>query len=404
MRIIYLHQYFNTPLMTGGTRSYEMGRRLAAHGHEVHLITTRREGESQGAGWEVTEESGITVHWLTVPYSNAMSYRKRMTAFFRFAAVAAKRAASLEGDVVFATSTPLTIALPGAYASWRRKIPMVFEVRDLWPELPIAMGAIRGRLPVASARWLERFAYRHSKAIVALSPDMKAGIVRAGYPADNISVIPNSADLDMFRVAPEIGQEFRQQHEWLKDRPFVVYVGTLGRINGVEYLVRVAKAAQSMAPEVRFLVVGRGAEQEYIAQEAKALGVLGSNFHMLPPMAKQHVPAVLSAADIATSLFIPLPEMWANSANKFFDALASGTPVAINHDGWIADLLRKHDAGLVLDPHETEQAAEALINGLRNRDWLMRAGQAAQRLAEEQFSRDKLASELEHVLIKAVES
>ena len=145
MRIIYLHQYFNTPNMSGGTRSYEMARRLVDRGHEVHMVTSSRDGKPSGRharGWTETVEAGIQVHWCSVPYSNHMSSRRRLGAFAKFSRLAARKATALRGDVVFATSTPLTIALPAVYAARRRSIPMVFEVRDLWPEMPIAVGAL----------------------------------------------------------------------------------------------------------------------------------------------------------------------------------------------------------------------------------------------------------------------
>lgn len=402
MKILYLHQYFNTPSMSGGTRSYEMARRLVAQGHEVHMITSRRDNDGQGGGWEVTDVEGIHVHWLPVPYSNRMSYSRRIRAFFSFAAKSALRAAAVGGDIVFATSTPLTIAVPAVYAARRCKIPMVFEVRDLWPELPIAIGALRGNVSIALARSLERFAYRNSKAIVALSPGMRDGVVETGYPAAQVTVIPNSCDLDIFRVPENMGDAFRQRYAWLQDRPLVVYSGTLGKINGVAYLAEVAAAAKSLDPEVRFLVIGEGAELELVTQTARDLGVLDENFFLLPPLPKREIPAVLSAADLATSLFVPLPEMWANSANKFFDALASGTPICINYRGWQEALLLERGAGLVLDPLDAPEAARQIVAVLHDPEWLRNAGLAAGKLAEEEFSRDRLAETLERVLLDAV--
>src|SRR5689334_16023076 len=106
MRVIYLHQYFNTPDMAGGTRSYEMARRLVRAGHEVHMVTTWRE-PTERKGWFVTEEAGIKVHWLPIRYSNHMNFVQRLMAFLRFAWASSLKAASLPGEVVLATSTPL---------------------------------------------------------------------------------------------------------------------------------------------------------------------------------------------------------------------------------------------------------------------------------------------------------
>src|SRR5699024_5606020 len=111
MKIIYLHQYFNTPDMAGGTRSYEMARRLVAWGHEVHMVTSWREPTDKH-GWFTSVEAGIQVHWLPLPYGNYMGYRERIQAFLLFAWKAARKAASIPADVIFATSTPLTIAIP----------------------------------------------------------------------------------------------------------------------------------------------------------------------------------------------------------------------------------------------------------------------------------------------------
>jgi len=390
-------------MQSGGTRSYEMARRLVGWGHQVDMITSQRVvQESTAHGWVETEESAIHVHWLPVPYSNAMTYRDRIFAFFKFAVGAARKAASLKGDVVFATSTPLTIALPGVYAARRLKIPLVFEVRDLWPELPIAVEALRGKLPILAARRLERWAYMHSAQIVALSPGMKAGIVQTGYPQEQVHVIPNSADLELFDVPAEAGLQLRHHFEWIQARPLVVYTGTLGKMNGVDYLARLAAAVFERAPDVRFLIVGDGREKARVQKAARDLAVLGKNFFMMGPLPKSEIPAVLSAADISTSLFIDLPEMWANSANKFFDALASGTPIAINYCGWQAELLEETNAGIVLDPKDIDKAASQLTQALKDKIWLERAGIAARKLAQNRFSRNLLTKQLESVLLCSI--
>lgn len=403
MRILYLHQYFTTPAMPGATRSYEMARRLVALGHEVTMVTSHREQNAgRGRGWFQTEESGIQVHWLPVPYSNRMAYRDRLRAFAHFAWAAGRRAAGIGGDVVFATSTPLTIALPGIYAARRAAIPLVFEVRDLWPTVPIALGALRNPLAIAAARRLERLAYHHSARVVALSPEMKAGVVEAGYPAERVVVIPNGCDLDTFDVDPEMGLALRRRYEWLQDRPLVVYTGTLGQVNGVEYLAWLAAATHRIDPSVRFLVIGEGREEERVRATAGELRVLDKNFFMLPSIRKSEIPGWLSAADIATSLVIDVRELWANSANKVFDALAGGRPVAVNHEGWLATLLRETGAGLVLDAGDTALAAAQIVQALNDRRWLERAGEAARETARARFDRDRLAAALDGVLRDAV--
>ncbi|MGI6375275.1 MAG: glycosyltransferase family 4 protein [Anaerolineae bacterium] len=401
MNIIYLHQYFRTPSESGGTRSYEFARRLVARGHTVHMITSTSD-EASDRLWRQSMVDGIYVHAIAVPYANQMPYRQRTASFVRFAYHAAGRAARLPADVVLATSTPLTIALPAVYASRRRKVPMVFEVRDLWPEMPIAIGALKGRVPIAAARWLERFAYRHSAQVIALSPGMRDGVASSGFPADRISVIPNSCDLDLFVATPEQALACRQRLQ-LGDRPLVTYAGSLGVLNGVGYLARLAAAMRNSLPEVAFVVAGDGKESAHIRALSHDLGVLGRNFYMLGTLPKADMPLLLSASTLAVSLFIDLPEMWKNSANKFFDALAAGRPVAINYQGWQADLLRESGAGIVLPPDHPAAAARLLAEFLSDPDRLNAAGKAARHLAETRFSRDLLFDEFERVLKAAVE-
>ncbi|AQV02266.2 glycosyltransferase WbuB [Desulfococcus multivorans] len=386
--------------MSGGTRSYEIARRLVTAGHKVHMITSDRRSKNSG-DWYHTAEEGIHVHWLPVPYGNAMPYHKRIKAFLNYAAKAGPYASRFKADVIFATSTPLTIALPAIYASKRLKIPMVFEVRDLWPELPIAVGALKGPL-IPPARWLERFAYKNSSEIVALSPGMKEGVVRAGYPSEHVHVIPNSCDVDLFQVPSEVGAAFRKRFPWLDNRPLVIYAGTFGRINGVGYLARLAAETRKLAPEVCFLAVGDGYEFDMVTRLSRELGVLNQNFFVMPQLPKSEMPALFSAATISTSTVIDLPQMWANSANKFFDSLASGRPVAINYAGWQADLIKETGAGLVLPPKDLPGAARLLISALNNKNWLKKAGKAALALARDRFDRDLLAKQLEAVLLKAV--
>jgi glycosyltransferase involved in cell wall biosynthesis len=399
MRILYLHQYFTTPQMTGGTRSYEIARRLVNHGHEVDMVTSSRDpSPDAGRGWTETDEAGIRVHWLPVPYSNHMSYRDRLAAFARFAFAAARKASRLRADVVYATSTPLTIAIPAIRAARAQGVPMVFEVRDLWPEVPIAIGALRNPAAIAAASWLERVAYRNAAHVVALSPGMRDGVVAAGYPASRVTIIPNSCDRDLFDVGPERGLAIRAQYAWLRERPMVLYAGTLGLVNGVGYLARVAAEVARTDSEIRFVVLGGGREEEMVRRIAASLGVLDVNFFMLPSAPKASIPAWLSAATIATSVCIDIPVVWANSANKFFDTLAAGRPVAVNYGGWQADVLRESGAGLVLD-RDPAVAARELTRAISDTEWLQRASAAARHLAAGRFDRDRLTDQLEQILL-----
>ncbi|MFZ0142438.1 MAG: glycosyltransferase family 4 protein [Aeromicrobium sp.] len=392
MRIVYLHQYFASPAMPNGTRSYEMATRFAAAGHDVHVVASSRIESTQAPRSGAEALDGITVHWIPVKYDTRMGVARRVTSFLVFAVLAGWRARRLKADVVFATSTPLTIALPGVFAKRGNRAPMVFEVRDLWPEVPIAMGTLNHPALRWAAFRLERFAYRNADAVIALSPGMAAGIMKQRVPSGKVSVVPNACDNALFDVPVAVGQRFRDARPWLGDRPLVVYAGTLGRANGVAYLARLAHEVGALDADIRFLVVGDGPEENSVARLAAELGVLDRTFFIEGRMPKSAMPAVMSAATVSTSLFIGVKELEENSANKFFDTLAAGRPVAVNYGGWHADLVRDHEAGIVLDPVDLEAAAKSLVTFIRSEPRVGAARRGARRLADGEFDRDRLTA------------
>jgi glycosyltransferase involved in cell wall biosynthesis len=402
VKIVYLHQYFVTPEMPGGTRSYEMARRLVAAGHDVHIVTTNQQPANGGRGWHESTTQGIHVHTLDVRYDNQMSNAARIRAFMRFALASARRAASLKGDVIFATSTPLTVAIPALFASTIGSTPFVFEVRDMWPDVPIAIGALKNPLAVWLAKQLELTAYRRAKHVVALAPGMREDIIAKGIAADKVSVIPNGCDLDVFATAS--GPSPRGEYPWLGDRKLLLYPGTIGKVNGVDYLVRLAAAMAERDPEVRFAVIGRGRERDAVRALAEQHGVLDRSFFMMDALPKVELARWMRAADMVVALITGPRVIWKDGVqNKFFDALAAGRPVASSFDGWQSQVATAEGVGLILDPNDASAAADLLLRTLHDEPWNARARVRARELAEGRFNRDRLAGELERVLVAAVQ-
>ena len=400
MRLTYLHQYFATPDSATGTRSYELALRLVARGHEVTVVTSNAQLPDLASARSVVRTSvdGIRLIVIPVAYANEMGYRARIGAFVRFAVRASYEAARVPADVVLASSTPLTIALPGIVARLVRRARMVFEVRDLWPEMPIAVGALRNPVLIAGARAVEWLAYHASAHVIALSPGMADGVAARGIARDRISVIPNGCDLAAFDVPADAGGEIRASLGLEPGAPLVVYAGAFGAVNGVEWLADVAAEMRALRPDACFLLVGRGAGRDALVERARTLGVLDQTLFVQPPMPKREIPALLAAATVATSLFRPVPEMESNSANKFFDALAAGRPVAINYGGWHRMLLEQHGAGIAVPAADPAEAARRLAALVGDDAALARCRHGARALASELFDRDRLAGEFAGVL------
>ncbi len=382
--------------MHGGVRSYDIAKSLVNNGHTVTMLTSSRE-VSDKAGWGYTNEDGIDVHWLQLPYSNKLSYVKRLKSFFLFAFHSAKKGSSVSGDIIYATSAPLSIAIPAIYISWRKSIPMVFEVRDLWPEVPIAIGAIKNSLIKFLAKLLEKYTYKKSEAVVALSEGMKNGVIATGYDANKVFVIPNFSNLELFN-AEFSSEKFRSKREWYRGSPLLVYTGTFGLINGVTYLVDVAEHLALLNSNVTILLIGHGREYDFVKSYAEEKNVLNINLFIEPSIKKEDLPEVLAAADLASNLVIDLPELWNNSANKFFDALASGTPLLINGSGWQADLINETKSGIVTYGKTIEQSAKLIDDFLRNKSLVKESSKNALNLSKKLFDKDKLVKEVEEVL------
>ena len=314
MKVTYIHQYYNNPSMEGGTRSYEFARRLVGKGHEVNLITSYRK-KTSCTSWFVTNDDGIQVHWIPISYSNEFSFFRRIKAFLKFSILASKKASSIDADIIFGTSTPLTIAIPAVIAKRKLQIPLVFEVRDLWPEIPIAIGAIKSKVLIFLDKLLEKFAYNNSDAIIALSPDMKSGIIAKGYNASKIGVIPNCSNLTQFEADPLHCDEFKKKRKWIQKSPILLYAGTFGLINGVSYMVDLAVLLKELGSNIKILLIGSGLEVDEVTRLSKN-NVYQENIFIEKALSKKDVAIAYNVATCCSSLFIDLPEMRANS-NKF---------------------------------------------------------------------------------------
>ena len=202
MKVLYFHQHFTTPSLGGATRSYEFSKRLIAAGHEVTVVT------GGGAKLNLPETSkknirrglvdGIDVIQIDLPYSNYDSLAKRASSFVKFGILGIKIALEEEYDLLFATSTPLTAGIPGIYMKrFGKKRKFVFEVRDLWPELPKALG-VKNPLLLGGMGYLEKLSYRNADACIGLSPGICEGIAKRSQKDKPIAMIPNGCDLDLF--------------------------------------------------------------------------------------------------------------------------------------------------------------------------------------------------------------
>jgi glycosyltransferase involved in cell wall biosynthesis len=274
---------------------------------------------------------------------------------------------------------------------------MVFEVRDLWPDVPIAVGVIKSPIVKYLAKLLERYTYKKSNVVIALSDGMRDGIVKAGCEENKVVVIPNFSNRELFNQGMT-GDNFRLKRGWPKETPLLVYTGAFGMINGISYLVDIAEQLLLLNSNARILLIGSGKEFDLVISRAKEKNVLDINLFIEDSIKKEQLPEVLSAANLASNIVINVPAVWNNSANKFFDALASGTPVLINGKGWQADLVNKTKSGIVTYGMSLEQSAKKIDDFLHDENLLEAASKNALNLSKECFDKNKLVKQVEQVL------
>lgn len=406
MKVIYIHQQFYTPNMVGvaGVRSYEMGRRLVARGHEVEIVTSDTHAKrGDPLKWYETDEAGIKVNWLPLTYSNKMSFKQRIVTFLRFAWKSGWKAASLDGDVIYATSGPLTIAIPAIFAALIQRKPLVFEVRDLWPEGAIQLGVLKNPVAKFLSRVLERCAYHYSKHIVALSPGMKNGIVAAGVRADKVNVIPNASDLDFFDPTAK-GSASREKFQ-LDGKFSFAYFGTMGLANGLDYVLEAAAILKHRGIEdILFILHGDGMQRAGL--EARVESEELDNVAFSGPVeSKAEVADLAAAVDVCMTIYNNYPVLATCSPNKLFDTFAAGKPALTNMPGPLQALLEENGCGVFVDPNSPEDFANKAVEMSKlSEEAINQMKLNSRSLGERVFSRAMLADKLAQILESVAET
>lgn len=397
MRVLYFHQHFSTPAGSTGTRSYEMAQRLIARGHQVTMVCgsgkMARSGleGSQRDGFRRGLVDGIDVIELDIPYSNYDGLLKRSWLFALFALRSIKLALTLDYDLLFATSTPLTAGIPGIVMKLFRNKPFVFEVRDLWPELPREMGVIRNPLVLSAMGVLEWLSYHSADACIGLSPGIVKGIMRRGIPADKVAMVPNGCDLELFD--PKRNQVLRAPGVGTDD--FVaVFTGAHGMANGLDAILdAAAELKRKRRNDIKLVFIGDGKLKPALVKRAAEEGL--DNCLFMDPVPKTELTAYLKGADAGLMTLANVPAFYyGTSPNKFFDYIAMGMPVINNYPGWLAGMIAEHKCGLAVPPDDPQAFAAAIEKMADDRTLARLAGINARALAELTFDRTDLGNQL----------
>ena len=386
MKLLYIHQYFRTPDEGGAIRSWYISTAMVKEGYEVDLITSHDQD-----GYKVSDIEGVKVHYIPVRYDNRYGFLRRLWSFMSFVNKAYRYASEIQNlDLLYITSTPLTVGLIALRLKRKKKLPYIFEVRDLWPEAPIQIGIIKHPWLKKITRLLEYRVYQRSEKIVALSPGTKNYIENL-LPEKKIHLCTNLSDCIFFN--PELEKDpIISQELGIKDEFVICYFGALGMVNHLEYLLNAANASKNAALNIRFLIIGSGSRMNEIRKKAGKMEL--SNVHFIDHVNKYRLREYLKVTDAAYLSFGPYKILEHNSPNKFFDSIASGKLVITNVKGWIKDLVESHECGFYYDPDNTDTFISMIHSFISDRELLVTTQKKARKLAEEKFDKNFRIPEL----------
>ena len=393
MKILYFHQHFSTPKGSAGIRSYAMAQSLIKNGHQVTMVCGSFSNGKTGLtgafinGMRRGTVDGIEIIEFELSYSNSLTFAQRISLFLSFAYESVKVAMTENYDVIFATTTPLTASIPGIMAKWLRRKPFVFEVRDLWPELPKAMGVIKNPIILWLMSLLEWVSYHSADRLIGLSPGIVDGIISRGIKREKVAMIPNGCDLDIFAIEPDGWRPKGVE----KTDLMAIFTGTHGLANGLDAVIEAASELQNRKQqEIKLVLVGNGMKKAALQKRAQELKLSNVIFH--DAVDKTRLAGLMSEADIGLQILANIPAFYyGTSPNKFFDYIAAGLPVLNNYPGWLAELIKQEDAGYTVSPESPIQFADALEKAALNREKLKQMGKNAQALAKREFDRAKLS-------------
>jgi glycosyltransferase involved in cell wall biosynthesis len=394
MHILLIHQAFAALNEAGGTRHHELARYLVERGHRVTVIASPVSyltGTNRArVHWleRETDGPGITILRTYTYAALHRSFFHRLISFFSFMLSSFLVSLSVrQVDLVWGTSPPIFQGATAWLISRLKRVPFLFEVRDLWPAFAIAVGVLRQPMVIRASLWLEAFLYRHADRMMVNSPGYISHVLSRG--ARKVELVPNGADPAMFDPA-DTGAEFRKQHG-LGNHFVALYAGAHGMSNDLDIILEAAQLlAQSQ--NIRFVLLGDGKEKPRLVEKARQMSL--NNVIFIPPLPKNQMSSALAAADACIAILKPIELYKTTYPNKVFDYMAAGRPVVLAIDGVIREVVETAGAGISVPPGDPNAMAKAIETLANDPECGKTMGRAGRTCIETRFSRAELAEKL----------
>lgn len=405
MKILFLSHYFPPEVNAPASRTFEHCRVWAAHGHEVTVLTCvpnhpagqvypgYHNGLLQRDG-----RAGIDVRRMWTFLAQNKGFLRRTLNYTSYLVMATLVAPFLpRTDVVVSTSPQFFCGLAGYLVSRLKRAPWVLEIRDIWPESIVAVGAMKKSLWIRLLEGLESFAYRKADHIVSVTDSFCSHIEARGGRPEKISVIKNGVDLTFF--SPQVSATDIAEELGLSRKFVVSYVGTHGVSHGLETVLEAARLLQGV-PDIVFLLVGDGARREALLRQRDDMQL--TNVIMLEQQSKVRMPGIWAATSLSLVLLRDQPLFRSVIPSKIFESMAMMKPIILGVQGESQALVEASGAGLCIAPENARELASAVRELRADPERRAAMGAAGRAWAERNADRRLLAQRYEDLLASVV--
>ena len=399
MKILILTQYYPPEIGAPQNRLHELAVRLQANGVEIEVLTALpnypkmevQEGYRKGRNREEIID-GIPVHRAWIYVSKSKGIIARLLNYFSFVWTSYWRGRKLKAfDYLIVESPPLFLGYTAMALSKKLKANLIFNVSDLWPESAEKLGIVQNQLFLKLAYQLEAKCYKRASLITGQTQGIVADISKR-FATKEVYWLPNGVNIDFYNPGHIDEGDFRQKHGFSTGDILFFYGGILGHAQGLEVILNAANLLTDI-PKVQFILQGSGPEKEKLQNLKSALKL--TNVHFLEPVAKQEMPAVLKAIDVALVPLKKLPLFEGAIPSKVFEALAMEVPLLLGVDGEA----RKHfidnaEAGWFFEPENETALANCVRKLAMNPTEIQIAGKNGRQYVSSNFNRDQIAASL----------
>ena len=401
MRILFLSHYFPPEVNAPASRTYEHCKQWVKEGHDVTVVTcapnhphgTVYEGYKNKL-FQKEEKDGIKVIrlWTYVTANEGIAKRTINYISYMFAVILAIPFLP-KTDVVISTSPQFFNGLVGYAVSRLKRSPWVLEIRDLWPESILAVGALKNKTVIGVLEYLEMFAYRKADRIVPVTDSFKEHMINKGIDEAKIEVIKNGVDLGFYQPietsTKRVLSILHDNKELDLTGKFVAsYVGTHGMAHHLETILEAADALKDQ-PDIVFLLVGQGAERKRLLLLKEKLQL--ENVIMLEQQPKDMMPLIWQVSDASLVLLKKSDLFKSVIPSKIFETMAMKIPVVLGVNGESQTIIENAKSGLCIEPENSEQLAEVVLKLFKNKDFALELGENGRSYVSEYFDRKVIA-------------